>query len=31
LAIPASASLEISHGHSDVSDGWKVRHNGLLI
>jgi hypothetical protein len=31
LAIPASASLEISHGHSDVSDVWKVRHNGLLI
>jgi hypothetical protein len=31
LAVPACASLEISHGYSDVGDGWKVRHSILLI
>src|SRR4029434_4223598 len=31
LAVPASASLEIGHGYSDVGDGWKVRHSSLLI
>jgi hypothetical protein len=31
LAVPASASLEIGHGYSEVGDGWQVRHSGLLI
>ena len=25
-AVPAGASLQISHSHSDVGDGWKLRH-----
>ena len=30
LAVPASASREISHSHSDMGDRWKLRHSGLL-
>jgi hypothetical protein len=30
-AVPASASLQISHRHSDVGDRRELRHSGLLI
>src|SRR5208337_407088 len=30
-AIPAGASLEVSHGHSDMGDRRELRHGGLLI
>jgi hypothetical protein len=29
-AVPASASLQISHRHSDVGDRRELRHSGLL-
>ena len=31
LAVPASASPEISHSHSDVGDRRELRHSGLLV
>jgi hypothetical protein len=31
LAVPAGASLKVSHGHSDMGDRREVRHCGLLI
>jgi hypothetical protein len=31
LAVPASASPEISHSHSDVGDRRELRHCGLLV
>jgi hypothetical protein len=30
LAVPASASPQISHRHSDVGDRRELRHGGLL-
>ena len=30
LAVPASASIEISHRHGDMGDRRKLRHSGLL-
>jgi len=29
-AVPASASLQISHRHSNVGDRRELRHSGLL-
>jgi len=31
LAVPASASIEISHRHGDMGDWRKLKHSGLLI
>ena len=31
LAVPAGASLKVSHGYSDMGDRRKLRHCGLLI
>ncbi len=31
LAVPASASVQISHGHRDVGDRWKLGHSSLLV
>ena len=31
FAVPASASLEISHSQSDVDDRRELRHCGLLV
>jgi hypothetical protein len=31
LAVPAGASLKVSHGHSDMGDRRELRHCGLLI
>jgi hypothetical protein len=30
LAVPAGASLKVSHGHSDMGDRRELRHGGLL-
>jgi hypothetical protein len=31
FAVPARASLQISHGHCDVGDRWELRHSSLQI
>jgi hypothetical protein len=30
VGIPAGTSLKIGDGHSDVGEGWELRHCGLL-
>jgi hypothetical protein len=31
VGVPASTSPEIGDSHSDMGEGWKLRHSGLLI